>query len=136
MSKKDKPRLPKRVAGMKVPKVLRKGKIGAILASPVGQAILLEQLIRVGDRLLPMGGAEAGSGLSQMTGSSLKALKHVGAEGSDLGARVTEAFNAAARTFVQTLREEQTFASPSEGEERERPAKKSSARSTQLPAAH
>ena len=43
--KKDSPKLPKKVAGIAVPKVLRRGTIADILHSPVGRLILAEALV-------------------------------------------------------------------------------------------
>jgi hypothetical protein len=43
--KKSTPKLPKKVAGVAVPKVLRRGTIADILNSPVGRLILAEALV-------------------------------------------------------------------------------------------
>jgi hypothetical protein len=43
--KKGTPKLPKKVAGVAVPKVLRRGAIADILNSPVGRLILAEALV-------------------------------------------------------------------------------------------
>jgi hypothetical protein len=48
MSKKRKSFLPKRIAGVKVPKAVRKGRFGELLASPAGQALLAEAVMAVG----------------------------------------------------------------------------------------
>lgn len=44
--KKDKPvdLLPKRIAGVKVPKKVRRGRFGQLLASPSGQKLILDAL--------------------------------------------------------------------------------------------
>ena len=48
MAKKSKNFLPKRIAGVKVPKAVRKGRFGELLASPAGQALLAEAVMAVG----------------------------------------------------------------------------------------
>jgi hypothetical protein len=48
MAKKRKNLLPKRIAGVKVPKAVRKGRFGELLASPAGQALLAEAVMAVG----------------------------------------------------------------------------------------
>jgi hypothetical protein len=48
MGKKSKSFLPKRIAGVKVPKKVRKGRFGELLASPAGQALLAEAIMAVG----------------------------------------------------------------------------------------
>ena len=47
MAKKLKIRLPKRVAGVKIPKAVRKGPIGDFLNSSGGQVILAQALVAV-----------------------------------------------------------------------------------------
>lgn len=75
MTKKTRSYLPKRIAGVKVPKSVRKGRLGELLASPEGPALLADALRGFGahDRVvavtengaevrwpeLPAGGAEA-----------------------------------------------------------------------------
>ena len=48
MAKKKKSALPKRIAGMKVPKALRKGRAARFLASPAGIALLSEAAVAAG----------------------------------------------------------------------------------------
>ena len=46
MSKKARSFLPKKIAGVKVPKSVRKGRFGELLASPTGQALIAEAVQR------------------------------------------------------------------------------------------
>jgi hypothetical protein len=46
--KKSKSLLPKRIAGVKVPKAVRKGRFGELLASKTGQALIAEALMAAG----------------------------------------------------------------------------------------
>lgn len=97
MTKKSKKSvLPKRIAGVKVPKSVRNGPIGEALASPTGQAVIAEvitaaasakqgdKLVDLADRLRSSGEAKAG-----------KASEESGA--------VVYAMGEAARTFVDAL---------------------------------
>lgn len=49
MAKKNKSFLPKRIAGVKVPKSVRKGRFGELMASPAGLAAIAEALRRHDD---------------------------------------------------------------------------------------
>jgi hypothetical protein len=48
MAKKTKSFLPKRIAGVKVPKSVRKGRLGELLASRTGQALIAEAIMAAG----------------------------------------------------------------------------------------
>ena len=48
MAKKHKVKLPKRIAGMKIPKGIRKGPIGNFLTSSGGQLVIAEALLAAG----------------------------------------------------------------------------------------
>lgn len=48
MSKKKKSFLPKKIAGVKVPKAVRKGRLGEMIASPAGQAAIAEAVMAAG----------------------------------------------------------------------------------------
>ncbi len=45
MAKKKKSRLPKKIAGVRVPKAVRKGRFGELLASQTGQKLIAEALL-------------------------------------------------------------------------------------------
>ncbi|HEV2532897.1 hypothetical protein [Phenylobacterium sp.] len=45
MAKKTQTYLPKRIAGVKVPKSVRKGPLGELIASPTGPALLAEAVM-------------------------------------------------------------------------------------------
>ena len=48
MGKKSKSVLPKKIAGVKVPKAIRKGQVGEFLTSPTGQKLVAEAIVAVG----------------------------------------------------------------------------------------
>ncbi|THD75131.1 MAG: hypothetical protein E7812_17835 [Phenylobacterium sp.] len=61
MTKKIKSFLPKKIAGVKVPKSVRRGRFGELLASPTGQALIAEAVQRHHAELetdTPVAGAE------------------------------------------------------------------------------
>jgi hypothetical protein len=48
MAKKSKNLLPKKIAGVKVPKTVRKGRFGEFLVSPAGQKLIAEAIVAAG----------------------------------------------------------------------------------------
>lgn len=95
-------KLPKRIAGVKIPKPVRKGPVGRFFGSPAGQLLLAEALVFAGGVFaarrsdLPMrtaGGAsrrdalqEASARFSYAFGEAMKAFRsalHEGPEGGD-----------------------------------------------------
>jgi hypothetical protein len=48
MAKKSKNFLPKKIAGVKVPKKVRKGQFGELLASPGGQKLIAQAIVAIG----------------------------------------------------------------------------------------
>jgi hypothetical protein len=109
MAKHMKVKLPKRIAGIKIPKVVRNGPLGRFLNSSAGQLVLAETLLAtaavftakktdddstVGDSLRhPMDGA-------RRVGRALTAT------GSDQSERLAHACRAAGRAFRDALHEE------------------------------
>lgn len=110
--------IPKRIAGMKVPKGLRRGRVGRLLASPVGQALILDMAARAGEHLI---GREArpGSGLRKTAVRSQEAISDVGESASESSAAFVYALRQAARAFVTAMQEQQVAARPDSGRERE-----------------
>jgi hypothetical protein len=103
MAKKQKKRLPKRIAGVKVPKSVRKGRLGDAIASPDGQTTLAE--------VFTAAAVVAGSRTTADSGAARQALTEVAdrlrgvatAKGPQKAAAddtVTYALGEAARSFV------------------------------------
>jgi hypothetical protein len=101
---KAKLKLPKRIAGVKIPKALRKGPVGQFLNSSAGQLLVAEALIAAG-----------GAFVAHETDGGEK-LKRVGRAASDRSsdarqvlergsARLSFAFGEAVRAFREALRE-------------------------------
>jgi hypothetical protein len=107
--KKSKSYLPKHIMGVKVPKTLRKGKVGEFLSTPVGQAIVAEALLVAGGGLMAQG-----KGRKSITrkflrhpGSRLAGLKHETGDAAhrvpEAGAAFAYALREAARAFTEAL---------------------------------
>jgi hypothetical protein len=103
MAKQFKLRIPKRVAGVKIPRIVRKGPFAKFLNSSAGQLVIAEALVMVGGALA----AEArGSGPAELGRDPLSSASKGGAERSDIGpesSRLPSAFNDAIRAFRTSL---------------------------------
>jgi hypothetical protein len=103
MAKKFKLRIPKRVAGVKIPRIVRKGPVAKFLNSSAGQLVLAEALVMVGGALA----AEArGSGPAELVRDPLSGASKVGGERADTGpesSMLPSAFNDAVRAFRTSL---------------------------------
>jgi uncharacterized protein (DUF1501 family) len=107
MAKKAKTRnrLPKRVAGVKVPKALRRGRLGRLLASPVGQAIIIESVVRTGEHMLSRG-SSTGSALRGVVDRSGAAASDLGGQAAEQSSQVVYAMRQAARAFIDAMQED------------------------------
>lgn len=107
MAKKAKKRnrLPKRIAGVKVPKALRRGQLGQLLASPVGQAILIESVVRMGEHMLSRESA-TGAALREAAGRPGAAAAGLGDQAAQQSSQVVYAMRRAARTFIDCMQED------------------------------
>ncbi|MDB6045932.1 MAG: hypothetical protein JWM63_4483 [Gammaproteobacteria bacterium] len=101
MAKKFKLRIPKRVAGVKIPRIVRKGPVAKFLNSSAGQLVLAEALVVVGGALA----AEArgsGSGPAELGREPLSGVSKGGGERADTrseSSMLPSAFNDAVRAF-------------------------------------
>jgi hypothetical protein len=97
-------KVPKKIAGVKIPKAIRKGPIGDFLSSSGGQVVLAEALLAVGAyyaarRIDPS--STTGEALRHPL-DSLRASRDWSRERSE---RLTRAFGAAVQAFRATLNE-------------------------------
>jgi hypothetical protein len=118
--------LPKRIAGVKVPKSVRKGPFGQLLASRTGQALLAEAIMAAGAvgvarKSDDKDGAHAESAPPLLAGLAADALRRWQGAGrghdnetGPMGATIAYALGEAARVFVRALGEHQEAASPAE----------------------
>lgn len=100
--KKSKSSLPKRVAGVKIPKAVRNGQLAALLASPKGQEILIGSLVALSGAFA--GKKVADEGGPKKAGRKMKALGLAGAAGAaGAGTTLSFALGEAARSFLDAL---------------------------------
>jgi hypothetical protein len=139
--KKHKSLLPKRIAGVKVPKAVRKGRFGELLASQTGQALIAEAILAAGalggvkkasDAVADKADAQGGfRNLAENLGAELKANASGGKDAATAGAILAVAFGEAARAFVRALNEQHHPAAPAR--EPTDGSKKNSRSSPELP---
>ena len=112
MASKRKMKLPKRIAGIKIPKGIRKGPIGNFLSSSGGQLVIAEAL-------LAAGGFYAARRLDPNTPAG-EAVRHpidsmrakLGSYGSGTSERFARALRAGVHAFRNTLHEPITDGAP------------------------
>jgi hypothetical protein len=118
--KKHKSLLPKRIAGVKVPKAVRKGRFGELLASQTGQALIAEALLAAGAIGATKKAADTvtdqaqDSGRLQAFAERLRTQSAGGKDAAAAGAVLAVALGEAARAFVTALSEHQHRALPPE----------------------
>jgi hypothetical protein len=133
MGKKLKIKLPKRVAGVKIPKAVRKGPIGQFLNSSAGQLVVAQALVAVA-------GAFAAK---EMDEPPRDALRHP-IESAKRGMRAVQpdrlsfALSAAARAFRDAMQSDGEYAHARAGAQDEPapPAKKKSSTPADAPVPH
>ena len=107
--KKSKGLIPKRIAGVKVPKKVRKGRFGELLASKTGQAVIAQAIL---------GAGAVAAGLKAKKDPKVrKVARKAGQEVSDTANDATHATAEASSTLAYALGEAaRTFAEALRGE--------------------
>jgi hypothetical protein len=118
--KKSKGLIPKRIAGVKVPKKVRKGRFGELLASKTGQAVIAQAIL---------GASAVAAGLKAKNDPKVrKAAKDAKQRAADTahdaklatgeaGSTLAYALSEAAKTFAEALRgEPRSFAAQGDAE--------------------
>jgi hypothetical protein len=115
MSKKSKRLLPKRIAGVKVPKKVRKGQVGEVLASKTGQALIAEAVMAVGALAAAKAkdSPKVRGALASAKDKVLKARDHAGHDVGATRATLTYALGEAVRSFSDALRDRSDGRAPS-----------------------
>jgi hypothetical protein len=142
MAKKLKIKLPKRVAGVKIPKAVRKGPIRDFLNSSGGQVILAQALVAVAgvfaaSRTDP--DSRTGDTLRHPVENARAAARAAKREGREQAARLSFALKEASRAFRAAMEQgpspgQAEWTKDALGAELEEPgAKKKSSRSTATP---
>ena len=112
MGKKSKKALPKTIAGVKVPKSIRKGRFGEFLTSPAGQKLVAEAIVAVGAVASARKAAKsdtakglAGAAKDKVADlkDSAKSLK-ADAKTSDASGVIAYAVGEAVRSFTDAIR--------------------------------
>lgn len=108
MPKHDKIKLPKRVAGIKIPKVIRKGPLGEFLKSHAGQVILAEAIVATA-AIFTASKADGESAVAEGLKHPVEGVERLGRAmaltTSDHSERLTQAFRTAGRAFREALHE-------------------------------
>lgn len=108
MAKKNKKKdlLPRRIAGVKVPKALRRGRAAKFLRSPMGVDLISGILVTAGSAALARQ-AKPGSATRAFADHPLASIRHLAGDARDAGAASAEtlkgAFAAAAQAFSDAL---------------------------------
>jgi len=103
MANKRKKRLPKRIAGVKVPKSVRKGRLGKTIASSTGRTVLAEVFMAAGAVAVAKKAKESGGAhdaLAEVAHRLRDAGSVKGPEKAAADGTVTYAIGEAARAFV------------------------------------
>jgi len=109
---KQKLKLPKKIAGVKIPKAVRKGPVGQFLNSSAGQLLVAEALIAAGGAFFATEGGDMKKGIRRLgrsSGERTDDAKQLLERGS---ARLSFAFGEAVRAFRAALSDESMGATP------------------------
>jgi hypothetical protein len=125
MAKKLKIKLPKRVAGVKIPKSVRKGPVGQFLNSGAGQIMIAEALVAAAGTLA-ISRSDADSPIGDAVRHPIDTTRRVGHRaanaGADQAARMSYALKEAARAFRDAMQTGATDAGAHEETWQERSA--------------
>jgi uncharacterized protein YjbJ (UPF0337 family) len=112
--KKGKDFLPKKIAGVKVPKKVRQGRFGELLASPTGQKVIAEALVAAGavaaaakakdQPAVKRAAGKAKDKLGEVTDRVKGAGDGAGQATADTTGALAYAIGEAARSFADALR--------------------------------
>ncbi|HET9446140.1 MAG TPA: hypothetical protein VFO35_07780 [Steroidobacteraceae bacterium] len=106
MARKLKIKLPKRVAGVKIPKSVRKGPVGQFLNSGAGQVVIAQALVAAAGALA-VSRTDSDSSLGDVVHHPIDATRRAGKQAaqasSDQAARMSYALREAARAFRDAM---------------------------------
>ena len=108
--KKAKGLIPRKIAGVKVPKSVRKGRFGQLLTSKTGQALIAQAIL--GASAVAAGvKAKDSPKIRKFAADAKRKVEDTGQNATnnlaDAGATVAYAFGQAARTFVAALQQDE-----------------------------
>jgi hypothetical protein len=128
-------KIPKRVAGMKIPKAIRKGPIVDFINSPAGQLVLAQTLIAIGGWYTAKEGTDPDSRTGDAIRHPVDTLRSLNSD--EMRERFARAFAEAARTFRDVMQDDsrsgRTIEKDAASEPEETTGKKSRVRSDARP---
>jgi hypothetical protein len=99
-------KLPKRIAGIKIPKAIRKGPVGKFINSPAGQLVVAEALVAAAGVFTAkkvIEGSDARDVAKHPAESIRRVVKTVADSGQDQAERLTFALKEAAKAFKTAM---------------------------------
>jgi hypothetical protein len=126
-------KIPKRLAGIKIPKGIRRGAVVKFMNTPAGQVVLAQALLLIGGAF-GLGKARQSGKLPKSVNSLLETKDDIGDRASVTGAKLTQAFAAAAHAFRDAM--EDTDGTARDDEAPEPSGKKGRVRPESPPAPH
>ena len=128
-------KIPKRVAGMKIPKAIRKGPIVDFINTPAGQLVLAQTLIAIGGWYTAKESTDPDSSAGDALRHPVDTLRSLNSD--EMRERLARAFAEAARTFRDVMqddsRSDHSIGKDAASESEETTAKKSRVRSDARP---
>ena len=95
-------KIPKKIAGVKIPKAIRKGPLGAFLNSSAGQ-LLAAEVVAVAIAALAARQTDVGQRATAAAGSVSEVSENVQHSAAQLSDRLSSAFRAAIASFQEAL---------------------------------
>jgi hypothetical protein len=96
-------KIPKRVAGIKIPKAVRKGPIVDFINTPAGQLVLAQTLIAIGGCYTAKEGTDPDSKTGEALRHPVDSLRSLDTD--EMRERFARAFSEAARTFRDVMQD-------------------------------
>ena len=128
-------KIPKRVAGIKIPKAIRKGPIVDFINTPAGELVLAQTLIAIGGWYTAKEGTDPDSKTGEALRHPVDSLRSLNTD--EMRERFARAFTEAARTFRDVMQDgsgsERATEKDSASESGEATGKKSRVRSDARP---
>ena len=116
-SKKSKGLIPKKIAGVKVPKKVRKGRFGELLASKTGQAVIAQAILGAGAVAAGLKAKDDPKVQAAAKDTKRKLAGKAQGATADAGAAFAYALGEAARSFAEALRKGEPARGPASQDE-------------------
>src|SRR5687767_6974452 len=106
-------KLPKRIAGIKIPKGIRKGPVVKFLNTPAGQVVLAQALLVIGGAFAVDKARDNPDSLHPLNALD-EARQNIGERANVAGAKLTRAFAAAAHAFRNVMEGDEDYEADAE----------------------